>query len=284
MKKLLFLSFLGVIASLGGVSVASAAKPSAPRSTTPLGIDVSWPQCGQTLPTDHAFGIVGVNDGLANTTNPCLSDQLSWAQRAIGGTSQEAVQLYVNTANPGGLRTDSWPVSNVDPVGDETNNPYGTCDGEDTLACAWQYGWNRAVEDVHERFAPSATAIGLDARAASYVWWLDVETENTWKTTGTVFAYQSNAAVLEGMTAYFKQQGVRVGLYSTAAQWSQIVGKSVGINSNLNKLPNWRPGGASLKTAKDACKAAPLTAGGTVVLTQFVSRGLDYNYACELSS
>jgi hypothetical protein len=82
------------------------------------------------------------------------------------------------------------------------------------------------------------------------------------------------------MTAYFDSINARVGLYSTAYQWNSIVGSSVGSDSNLNGLPNWRPGGASLRTAKDACNAAPLTAGGTVVLTQFVSKGLDYNYVC----
>src|ERR671920_2353469 len=49
------------------------AQPSAPaeRETALLGNDVSWPQCNKALPEDPAFAIVGVNNGLANTTNPC---------------------------------------------------------------------------------------------------------------------------------------------------------------------------------------------------------------------
>lgn len=260
---------------------AMAAKPVGGGGTaTPLGIDVSWPQCGKQLPTTQAFGIVGVNGGLATTTNPCLKDQLVWASRSVGGTPQAILQLYVNTANPGGLNTASWPGNNTDPAGNNTSNPYGACNGSDSLACAWQYGWNRSVEAVRDRFQPAAAQAGVSTSPASYIWWLDVETENTWKLSGSSFDKQSNVAVLEGMTAYYKSVSGQVGLYSTGAQWSQIVGNSVGATSNLNGLNNWRPGGASLNTAKEACKATPLTVGGKVVLTQFVSKGLDYNYSC----
>lgn len=263
------------------VPSALAAKPAGGGgSSTPLGIDVSWPQCGKVLPKTQAFGIVGVNGGLANTTNPCMKDQLVWASKSVGGTVQEKVQLYVNTANPGGLNTASWPVSNNDPAGNVAPNPHGTCDGTDSLACAWQYGWNRAVEDVIDRFQPAAALAGVPTDPSTYIWWLDVETENTWKLGGTTFDNQSNVAVLEGMTKYFKSLNARVGLYSTGSQWSQIVGGSVSSTSNLNGLNNWRPGGASLSTAKQACNAAPLTPNGKVVLTQFVSKGLDYNYSC----
>lgn len=261
---------------------ALAAKPvnGGGASATPLGVDVSWPQCGKRLPTDQAFGVVGVNGGLATTTNDCLKDQLVWGAKSVGGTSQEKLQLYVNTANPGGLNTESWPKNTVDPTGNPTQNPYGSCTGSDSLGCAWQYGWNRAVEDVQNRFQPAANQAGVSNSPSSYIWWLDVETENTWKLSGSSFDTQSNVAVLEGMTAHFKSVSGRVGLYSTGAQWGQIVGKSVGTGSNLNALDNWRPGGASLATSKDACKAVPLTSNGRVVLTQFVSKGLDYNYAC----
>ena len=283
MHKKIFTLFVGaLLATVLVSSSAFAAKPSAPSKTsTPLGIDVSWPQCDKVLPSDHAFGIVGVNHGLANNTNDCLSEQLVWSQRAPGTTTQEKTQMYVNTANPGGLNTDSWPRNNVAYDGTESGNPHGTCDGSDSLACAWQYGWNRALEDDRMRFQPNAALVGIDPSASAYVWWLDVETENTWKTGGTDFDYQSNVAVLEGMTRYLSDVGARVGLYSTAAQWSQIVGNAVSGGSNLNNMPNWRPGGATQKTAKDACSAKPLTSGGAVILTQFVSRGLDYDYVCS---
>jgi len=258
---------------------AFATKPAPVKDTTPLGNDVSYPQCNKALPTDQAFGIVGVNGGLATTTNECLSKQLTWASRSNGKTNQPKAGVYVNTANPGGLGTASWPKNNVDPANNTTDNPKGTCDGSDSLACAWQYGWNRAVEDVQSRFASAVQSTGLDTNPASYPWWLDVETSNTWKT-GSTFANASNVADLEGMTAYFQSQGATVGLYSTASQWGQIVGQQVGASSNLNGLNNWRPGGANLNTAKQACTAAPLTTGGKVTLTQYIANNLDYDYSC----
>lgn len=282
--KIFLIPIISILVIFGVASTAFAAPktggPKQKKTPTLLGIDVSWPQCNKTLPTNHAFGIVGVNGGLATTTNDCLVEQLIWANSAIGGTNQAKVQLYVNTANPGGLGTTSWPKNNVDSRNVIAPNPYGTCDNKDTLACAWQYGWNRAVEDVYDRFLPAVSQTSLNSDASKYIWWLDVETENTWKLGGTAFDTQSNVAVLEGMTTYLESIDSQVGLYSTGYQWSQIVGNSVESVSNLNGLDNWRPGGANLRTSKSACRADPLTPGGKVVLTQYISKSLDYNYSC----
>lgn len=261
-------------------STSAKAVSSGAAVTSPTGLDISWPQCGMKVPTSQAFGIVGVNGGLATTTNACLKDQLVWANKSIGGTKQDKIQLYVNTANPGGLGTASWPTTNIDSMGNATSNLYGICDGSDSLACAWQYGWNRAAEDVVLRFAPAATQAGVSSLASSYIWWLDVETSNTWKAAGNAFNNQSNIAILEGMTSYFKSVGGRVGIYSTSYQWNQIVGGSVNTSSNLNGLPSWLAGASNLSSAKQTCSASPLTAGSSVVLTQYVSKSLDYNYSC----
>ena len=256
---------------------ALAAKAS-PNSSNSLGNDISWPQCGKKLPIGQAFGIIGVNGGLANATNNCLSTQLLWANKSSGITSQPKTQLYVNTANPGGLNTSSWPQSNVAPNGNVAPNPYGNCDGLDSLACAWQYGWNRAVEDVHSRFRPAARAVSLSDDPTVYRWWLDVETVNTWKT--GPFGRRSNAADLEGMIAYLKYSvGARVGLYSTSYQWGQIIG-TLNPASNLNSLDSWLPGARSQTGAKNNCSLPPLTAGGKVTLTQFVSGTYDYDHSC----
>ena len=281
MKKILVSSLVSFMSIILISPTVMAAKPTGGGTAANLlGIDVSYPQCGKLLPKTQAFGIVGVNGGLATTTNSCLKDQLIWASKSVGGTLQDKIQLYVNTANPGGLNTASWPTGSLDPSGNTTTNPYDTCDGTDSIACAWQYGWNRAVQDVIDRFIPAATQAELDASPASYIWWLDVETVNTWKSPTSSFNTQSNTAVLEGMTKYFKSVYGRVGLYSTAYQWGQIVGGSVSLTSNLNGLNNWRPGGASLSTAKQACTATPLTTNGKVILTQYVSKNLDYDYSC----
>lgn len=264
-SKLSLLAFTLVAVTSLSTSVVLAASPrqKTTSSTTLLGNDISWPQCNSTLPNGQAFGVVGVNDGLANNTNPCFATELSWAQASAGGTGQPLAALYVNTANPG-LAGSWWPTSN-DYGGTTVANPYGTCDGTDTAACAYMYGYGKAYDDANIR--------GV-ANPGSYLWWLDVETGNSWETNLT-----ANTADLEGMTAYFQSLGARVGVYSTTYQWGQIVG-TVSTSSNLNTLQNWIPGSTSLKAAKNACTSQPLTAGGTVALTQYVQRNLDYDYSC----
>jgi hypothetical protein len=219
-----------------------------------------------------------VNGGIASTTNPCLSTQLLWAKTSVGTPNQSLIQLYVNTGNPGGLNTPTWPKNNIDPNGNPTPNPYGTCDGSDSLACAWQYGWNRALEDVISRFTPAAQAAGISTEPSVYPWWLDVETANSWKY-GSDFAFQSNRAMLEGMVTYFKARGVNIGVYSTNYQWTLIMG-TVPSNSNLVGLRNWRAGATDLAQAQSYCGLAPLTEGASVIMTQFLQDNLDHNYSC----
>ncbi|GAA3337331.1 hypothetical protein GCM10017714_03930 [Curtobacterium pusillum] len=244
-----------------------------------FGADVSWPQGGSTsgYPTGQAFGVVGVNHGLATTTNPYFAQQLAWAQASAGGTSQPKVQLYVNTANPGQAFKDdptlsraSWPTSNVDPGGSSAPNPYAACTtGTAALTstgCSWMYGWNRAYEDAQER--------GV-SNPASYRWWLDAETDGSWQKTTTL-----NRATLEGMTAYFTGIGAQVGVYSSPSEWTTLFG-TVPSTSTLYKLPTWRAiGSATAAQAQAACSAAPYVAGGRTTMVQFVSGGFDRDVSC----
>lgn len=225
----------------------------------PLGIDVSHPQCDEDLPSGQAFGIVGVNEGKPREWNPCMATQLSWAAGSSGGTSQPLAQVYVNTANPG-LESDVWPTS-----GGNGSQP---CTGGVTSACAYQYGVDRALEDLAKVTAPE-----------NYVWWLDVETGNSWETSSAGKA--RNRAVLEGMADTFIAAGVvDVGLYSTTHQWGEIVGSDA-AGTSLAGRPSWlATGPTGVATARRECAERPLTAGGTVVMTQFVAGGLDRNVSC----
>lgn len=284
MKKILLLFPALVLIVTLVPTVVSEAMPfrlTAGTPKEPVGYDISWPQCGKKLPTGQAFGIVGVNSGTAANTNKCLADQLVWANKSLGGTLQPKVQLYVNTANPGEIisQVTTWPTNNTDPTGYTPSNPYNTCTGNNDLACSWQYGWNRAAQDYTERFLPAAITAKIDRAISSYVWWLDVETENTWQS-GSTEALARNTATLEGMTSYFTMSGAKVGLYSTASQWATIAGTTVDLNSNLNKLPNWRPSGSSLTNAITNCSVPPLTNGGYISLTQYVQQNLDKNHSC----
>ena len=289
MKRLLSLFALSVLTLALVPSVAFAAKPTVngsakpPTTSTPelVGYDISWPQCGKMLPTNQYFGIIGVNGGNAANTNPCLAEQLVWANKSKTGSAQPKVQLYVNTANPGEVisQITTWPTSNTDKTGYTTTNHYGICTGLNDVACSWQYGWNRSVEANLDRFAPAAQVAGLSQSASDYTWWLDVELGNTWQS-GSTEALARNTAALEGMTSYYQSKNATVGLYSTAVQWGEITGNTVASNSNLNGLGNWRPSGASLANAVSNCKVPPLTTGGFIALTQYVQQNLDKNHSC----
>ncbi len=79
---------MAVVALVASSTVVAGAAPT-------LGNDISWPQCGRAYPATPAFGVVGVNDGLPDTVNPCLASEYHWA------LASGVVDLYMNTANPG---------------------------------------------------------------------------------------------------------------------------------------------------------------------------------------
>ena len=53
-------------------------------SSATTGYDASYPQCSGSYPSNPLFGIVGVNGGLANNANPCISSELHWARDTPG--------------------------------------------------------------------------------------------------------------------------------------------------------------------------------------------------------
>ena len=60
----------------------------------------------------------------------------------------------------------------------------------------------------------------------------------------------------------------------------RIRAAAVGSGSNLNGLKSWLAGARNEADAKKRCSLPPLTSGGQVTLTQFVSRSYDYDYSC----
>jgi hypothetical protein len=268
------LVLLGLL--VAGMTPVAAAPPNPDKDR--LGNDVSWPQCNKDLPAPQAFAIVGVTGGLANNTNPCLGDQLKWAADASGRSSQPAVALYVNTANPG-HEGSWWPASDIYPLegGVEVPNPYGDCrapdgatEGPVNFECSYMYGYAKAYDAANIRGVPNP---------GTYFWWLDVETGNSWQT-GTENATALNRATLEGMAKYFKDNTAGVGIYSTSYQWGIITG-TVPSSSPLTGLPSWLAGAKTLRGAKSNCSLPGLTPGSTVTVTQYVSAGLDYDYSCK---
>ncbi len=310
------LALVGAVV-LAAAAPAYAAKPShaggggsgggggGAGSSTPIGNDVSYPQCGGSLPASPAFGIVGVNDGLANDLNPCLGpspaypsyaqSELYWAVASSTGTSaQPKASLYVNTADPGnaynGAPIGDWPTSSL------SSDPYGSCTtstvtlgsgtyvlGQNSTACAWQYGYDKAAQDA--AWLTSA-ADAVDAQSpptpvattpGSYPWWLDVETANTWQS-GTS-GQAMNVADLQGMIAAFQVAGATsVGAYSTSSQWDAVTGGTTAASGALWGIPDWVPGAKKLSQAESTCSQASFT-GGSVTVTQWSGR-IDNDYAC----
>ena len=283
-------AFASVTLSVVIVLPAAARPPSGGGAGTVTGNDISWPQCGKTLPTGQAFGIVGVNNGLANNTNPCLAAQLAWAQKSTGATAQPKAAVYVNTGNPSGVAGIAWwPNSNTfahkttdntdtnttigtgvtDVVTVPVPAAYGACSTSPAAdaACSYVYGYAKAYDDVRYRGVPTSSTSR---------WWLDVETTNSWETAG-----RANTADLEGMVDAFTSQGAAVGVYSTPYQWGVITGNNATSDSPLSGLPDWTAGAASLKDAPSHCVTGAFTPRSAVSIVQYVSNNLDYDYSCH---
>jgi hypothetical protein len=148
--------------------------------------------------------------------------------------------------------------------------------------CAYDYGWHAAENAL----LTARDTIG--ASASSVVWWLDVETANSWN--GTPAA---NAADIQGSIDYLRSQGVpMVGIYSTGYQWGAITGgystttasqylqvwSGVAPSNPIGQSPNWIAGLSSLKRAQANCTSS--FSGGAVVIAQYRSGSFDGNYAC----
>ena len=301
---------------VGGAVPAFAAKPTGTGhggggggggggTATATGNDISYPQCGSSFPSAPAFGIVGVNGGVASDLNPCLGpsssypnyteSELYWAVAAsVGGTTQPKASLYVNTGDPGnvynGTVIGDWPTTSV------SGDPYGSCTtttvtltsgtylvGQNSDGCAWQYGYNMATQDAGWLSAAASaidgqeSSVSVAGTASSYPWWLDVETGNTWQSDTTM-----NVADLQGMIAGLTAAGVNaatIGVYSTSSQWNTITGGTSSASGSLYGIANWIPGARGLSGAEANCTQASFT-GGKVVLTQWFGHPVDGDYAC----
>ena len=233
--------------------------PKAPPAAT---YDVSYPQCGKALPAGATGGIVGVNNGIVFSANPCLASEWAWAQRA----STFAPAFYANTGNPGPAYSSHWPSGQQTPQ---------VCDGSNSAACSYDYGWNAALDSY-------ADAAAVTSTPASYAWWLDVETGNSWETLESTYgqtatAKANDAAALAGAADALRSRGVAtVGFYSTGYQWTQITG---GTGMQLAASPAWVAGVGSQSTAQNNCRSASFT-GGPIQLTQYALNGFDADLQC----
>jgi hypothetical protein len=238
-------------------------KPGGGGGKTATGYDVSYPQCGGALPSNVSFAVVGVNDGIVYSANPCLTTQLSWAER------YEATEiLYANTGNPGPALSSHWPLGQTSPQPCDASAP-------DSSACAYDYGWNAATDSYNDAVAAYA-ALGQVAAGATQTpqpneWWLDVETANSWEQNTA-----NNVAELQGEVAYLQSRAVSaIGFYSNASDWQTITGNTTAFSS----FPSWRPGAGNQTAAQSYCSTNGVT-GGPTKYSQYAAGGYDADVRC----
>jgi hypothetical protein len=241
-------------------------------SSPSIGYDVSYPQCSGSYPSSPLFGIVGVDGGLADNANSCISGELSWARNAPGQKrpKQPPLSLYIDTGNPGGHHVADWPTAGTAPA-------YGACNGLLTNSCSYIYGEQRAAHSYRLVAALDQVA----ARTAP--WWLDVELTLSWAGT-----YQLNIAALQGFVAGLHDAGATgpIGIYSTGAQWTEITGLTAQTTPAAfhRQLPDWVAGTeATLAQARQNCTSAGFT-GLAPTLVQYRVGRLDADLRCAGTS
>ncbi len=206
-------------------------------------VDVSWPNCKLLKKLVSAEPpIIGVNGGLDFHANHCLLSEVSLAHNDYS--------LYLNTGYPGRVSTRHF-----------YNYP-DQCDATDYLCQAYNYGYNAAAYSISYAFGQLAH---------SNVWWLDVETANSW--TNSVL---QNRAELLGMIAALKKLTVLpvIGFYSYPGQWNLITGHW------HNKYPSWSATGlTTASAARQYCRIGNFTSG-SVWLSQYTTN-LDYDLLCN---
>ena len=269
---------LGAVA-VAIVAVVVAAAPAAAHDVAATGVDISYPQCGRRLPVAPGFAVIGVNGGRAFKANPCLDEQLAWAQGAANGTPA----FYANTGNPGPAYSAYWPIGQTSPRECSASAP-------NSAACSFDYGWNAAKNSFDNAVRAHEKVNDLDAdsaaeRAAGASWWLDVEILNSWQTLEPVYGPTSaskwnDVYALAGAVRALWDAGVNfVGIYSTEYQWEAITGGRAFTNDWFAGNPVWLAG-FTASSAPNGC-ANPGFTGGRVVMTQYLSEGFDTNHLCD---
>lgn len=238
-----------------------------PDPASPVGYDVSWPQCNDQLPESFAFAIVGVNRGRTFSQNHCLTEQLEWAGRDA--------DFYLNTANPGPDISSFWPSGQDEPRSCDTDPQ----PGDDTHDCSYLYGWNAAA-DAYARVREAF--IGLDWAdtddefiPGAATWWLDVETANSWRGDRRL-----NVSSLWGAVDYLESMKVaEVGFYSTPLLWWRVTRSTDAFDG----YPAWHAGARTEAQARDRCDNDAFT-GGELRMVQWVEKGIDSNIVCETAA
>ena len=258
-------SALPIGTSQAGRSAQDAASPTVAPGVR--GADLSWPNCpkgmgvpgrrtqGLPLPWNTAqFWIIGLTNGRAFTSNPCLARQLTAAtQRGV------VASAYTMLSYPNKSERATYGAA----------GPFGTATYADLIA---NVGYAQAAFALD-----TMTAAGF---ASPFVW-IDVEprVERPWSKD-----VANNQALIRGAVQAVTDRGLGAGIYTYALAWSKLTG---GMQLDL---PLWAPGHSRAKTFKAkraqtlASCARPSFTGGPLVLTQWVSGVRDHDITCPAIS
>lgn len=229
---------LGLVTLVATVTAATTVSDPYVGAT---GYDVSYPNCSAT-PTGQ-FGIVGVNRGRPFTLNSCFGREYSAAFKTTSASA------YINTGYSGAYRKNITPAC-VSAVPTNLTGSY---------AQAWEIGCSEA-----------AYSVANDGGVAPAVWWLDVESGNSWSTSNLVL----NQDAIQGAVSHLAALNPNVGVYSDAAYWRAITGGSSWTPSGL--VADWvAAGGCPTATSNTAFTSSPvwLAQNGT-------SGGVDSDLGC----
>jgi hypothetical protein len=201
---------------------------------------VSWPQCATPLPALESIAVVGINDGTANTFNPCFRQEAAWAGPNLS--------VYVNLNSPNPAIPSQW-----------IQGPAGTCAPTDDKCSSYNYGYNSTLGTINmvrsDGFAPRT-------------WWIDVETVNAWSPDKA-----ANTQAVAGALDAIAHANGRAAIYSTSYQWNEITG---GFRPGV---PTWYATGVPQTSPQQWCNSKSFT-GGPVEMVQGLYGSLDADYAC----
>ena len=246
-KRRRLVTLVSAVLAVAGLGLGA---PSEAHAATAYGYDISWPQCGGTMPpTTAAFVVIGLTRGLPFTENPCLASQVTWAK-----DHSVPAQAYTMAAYP----TSSQLQSNG------SAGPWSSSTVAGRLA--------------NVGYAEAGYAAASLARAGFHppVVWVDVEPRpaQPWPA-GSDVARARNRSVVTGLLRGLHDAGYAYGLYSFASGWSDIVGAW-----RLPGVPVWATAGR--KTSADALTmcGGPSFSGGPVHLAQWYDDTRDSDLTC----
>jgi hypothetical protein len=271
---------LALVAGLASASLALVMSQTAFAAVDPYtglgqGWDISYPQCpgGGYVPNQNTanFGIAGIDHGRPfdvdnqYNPNPCLAEE--YGQAPAGQASLYMNTGYANTYYKNHQVADCVTQSKKINV-------------KSTLQQAWEIGC--AFAYFNEQYALGTGPIGTQAAGLGLpdpkMWWLDVETGNSWSSSNKAL----NAETLDGATAELAQlkPGIPVGVYSTPSMWTTIVGANQVSGLTADWLATGQTTALSSSQLTADCTATGF-AGQQVWLVQWVWQSTyDYDQAC----